>query len=205
MKVSVALPLSPSVTVGESMDSADAPSSSVRVSVTSAGAVTPRLLAAVADTVTVLSGASRLLSTPVRVTVPVLVVAPAATVSTLFALSVKSPSTAGATAAADTVTVVASLEARSRVAVTVLMPPFSLIEAWLSDQRDRRRRVVVGNRAGAGKGGLTFPRTSRSPGWTVRSTTVSSGSSTVSPVTETAIVLLVSFGAKVSVPPLSVV
>ena len=37
------------------------------------------------------------------------------------------------------------------------------------------------------------------------STIVSSGSSTVSPVTETAIVLLVSFGANVSVPPPSAV
>ncbi len=69
-----------SVTVG-------VPSSSVMVSVWLAGFPTPPP-AAVPDTVTVLLGASTSLSTAVIVTVPVLVVAPAAMVKVLFAVTV---------------------------------------------------------------------------------------------------------------------
>jgi hypothetical protein len=71
------------------------------------------------------------LSTAVIVTSPVLVVAPAAIVSVL-PLSVKSPATAGDTAPAVTVTVVAELDARSSVAVTMLTPPSSSIDAGAS-------------------------------------------------------------------------
>ena len=108
------------------------PSSSVMVRVWLAGAVTACELEAVADTVTDLSAVSLLLSTAVIVTVPVLVVAPAAIVSVLFALRVKSAATAGDTGAADTVRVVAALEARLSVAVTVLTPAFSPMAAGLS-------------------------------------------------------------------------
>ena len=114
-----------------------AASSSSRVSVRVAGAVT--LVAdTVPETVTVLSAASTSLSTPVIVTVPVLVVAFSAKLRTGFALRRKSAATAGDTAAAATVTVKAAAEAGDTVAVTVLTPPFSPIE--LSDST----RVTVG-------------------------------------------------------------
>ena len=83
------------------------------------------------DTVTVLSGVSTLLFTAVTVTVPVPVVEPAPIVS-VDPLSVKSPETAGDTGVAETVTVTASLDGPLSVAVTVLTPPFSLIEDGLS-------------------------------------------------------------------------
>ena len=54
-----------------------------------------------------------------------LVVAPAAMVSVVFDVTKTSPDTAGDTADADTVTVVASLDGRSRVADTALSPAFS--------------------------------------------------------------------------------
>ena len=104
-----------------------APSSSVIVSVWSAGAATPLPPDAVAETVTCLSGASTSLSDAVMVTVPVLVFEPAAMVRVLFALRLKSPDTAGETAAAATVTVTSSLDAALSVAVTAVEPPFSAI------------------------------------------------------------------------------
>ena len=107
VKVRVAVPLSPSVMLGESMESVGGSSSSSMVSVTSDGFPTSPV--AVPETVTDLFGASMLLSDAVIVTVPVLVVAFAAMVSVCVLDSVKSPDTAGATAAADTVIVVAAL------------------------------------------------------------------------------------------------
>ena len=76
-------------------------------------------------------GASVSLSSAVIVTVPVLVVALAAMVSNLLSLKVKSPDTAGRTAAADTVIAVATLDMRFSVAVTVvsLGEPLSSIVA----------------------------------------------------------------------------
>ena len=68
------------------------------------------------------------LSTAVTVTVPVLRVVPAVIVSSRFSLSVMSPATAGETGATETVTVVSALDARSSIAVTVLVPPDSPIE-----------------------------------------------------------------------------
>ena len=79
----------------------------------------PWVFAAAPETVTCLSAASTLLSLALTVTVPVLRVCRAGTVSTLLPLSVKSPETAAPTAAADTVTVVASLDGWERLAVTV--------------------------------------------------------------------------------------
>ena len=169
----------------------------------SAGAVAPRLLAAVADTVTVLSGASRLLSTPVTVTVPVLAGRPGGDAQLrVGVLSVKSPLTAGATAAADTVTVVASLDARSRVAVTVLMPPFSLIEARAQRQRDRRRRVVVSRSSRCRSQGADTGRKHRVHRAGQRDAPPSHPARPpCRQFTVTSIVLLVSPGANVSVPP----
>ena len=60
----------------------------------------------VADTVTVLSLALTELSTAVIVTVPVLIVVPAAIISTGLLLNVKSADTASAPGAAETVIVV---------------------------------------------------------------------------------------------------
>ena len=53
-------------------------------------------------------------------------------VRVVFALSVKSPASAGLSGAAETVTVVSSLEAWDNAAVTVLTPPFSLIKSGVS-------------------------------------------------------------------------
>ena len=116
--------LSSSVTVG-------VPSSSVMVSVLLAGFDTLPPLAT-PDTVTVLFGASTLLLVAVIVTVPVLAVEPAAIVRTLLFVIVKSLLVAGLTAVAETVTVTAALDACDSSAVTVLVPPFSEIEAELS-------------------------------------------------------------------------
>ena len=140
VNVRFAEPLFPSVTLGESIDSVGAPSSSVIVSVTDDGCVIPCELVAEPDTVTLLSASSRVLSTAVTVTVPLLLVAPAAMVSVALLLSLKSPFAVFAPAAAETVTVVCWLDARSRLAVTVaeLVAPLSAIEL-----RDSAR-VTVG-------------------------------------------------------------
>ena len=90
------------------------------VRVTSEGEVTPALFCALPDTVTALSAELTELSTAVIVTVPVLVVAPAAIVSTGLLLNVKSPATAFAPGVAETVIVVAAVDARVKVAVTVV-------------------------------------------------------------------------------------
>ena len=99
-----------------------AASSSRMVSVTSEGWVTSGrwLLAAVPEIVTLLFGASVLSFTAVTVTVPLLVVSPAAMVSVFAAESWKFAATAPAPGAAATVTVVAAPEARFSRAVTVV-------------------------------------------------------------------------------------
>ena len=111
MKVRFAVAPFPSVTLAEPMDSDGSPSSSVTVSVTFDGCVIPWEFTAVPDTVTLLSGSSSLLSTAVTVTVPVLLVAPAAIVNFAFPPSEKSAATAPVPAAAATVIVVSSLDA----------------------------------------------------------------------------------------------
>ena len=98
------------------------------VSVTSAGAFTP-VPDTAPETITVLSAAYAALSTPVIVTMPVLEVALAAKLRTLFALRLKSAATAGATGVAYTVTVNAVAEAGDTVAVTVPISPSSPIES----------------------------------------------------------------------------
>ena len=204
VNVRFADPLFPSVTLGESIDSVGASSSSVIVSVTDEGCVIPCELVAVPDTVTLLSASSRVLSTAVTVTVPLLLVAPAVIVSVGLALSVKSVAAVAAPAAATTVTVVSSDDARSRLAVTVaeLVAPLSAIEV-----RDSARVTV-----GASSSSVIVPvpvpavlDTVAFVGLLRATTTVSFGSSVVSPVTDTVTVLLVSPAANVSVPPLSAV
>ena len=113
--------------VGGKFDS----SSSVIVTVWADGADTPLPPVTVAETVTVLSGASTVLSTAVIVTVSVLDVEPAA-ISSVVPLCVTSAATAGESGVAVTVTVTASLDTALNVAVTVLTPPFSAIEAGVS-------------------------------------------------------------------------
>ena len=105
-----------------------AASSSVRVRVTFGGFATPLPPAAVPETVTDLSAASTSLGSAVTVTAPVLAVEPAAIVSVFVLDRVKSPDTAGDTAAAATVTVTASLDAPDNRAVTVEIPFVSVIE-----------------------------------------------------------------------------
>ena len=107
-------------------------SSSRMTRVAGDGAATPRPPVAVADTLTCLRPDAPALSTAVTVTKPVLAVAPAARVSVVVALSMKSPATAGATGAADTVKVVASVVGCDRRAVTVLTSPLSRTEAGVS-------------------------------------------------------------------------
>ena len=126
-------PLLPSDTLGEEMESVGAGSSSVIVSVRSAGCFTPSLFDAAPDTVTLLSGSSRASSAAVIVTVPVLVVLPAAMVSVFAELRAKSPATAFVPVAAVTMIVVVAVEAASSVAVTVATPPFSEIDDGDSD------------------------------------------------------------------------
>ena len=80
--------------------------------------------------VTLLFAAFTLLSSAVTVTVPVLVVSPAAMVS-VVPFCVKSPATAGLTGVADIVMVVSALDARFIVAVTVVelsAPLSSMVE-----------------------------------------------------------------------------
>ena len=115
-------------------------SSSLSVNVTSEGAATPLPPETVPETVTDLSGESTEFPCAVIVTVPVLVVSPAAIVSfVMLDSSVKSPATAPAPGAAATVTVTASLDAPESVAVTAATPLLSPIDDGDSPS------VTVGN------------------------------------------------------------
>ena len=104
-------------------------SSSLIVRVTGSGLATPWPPLAVAATSMAASGASTALSLAVTVTAPVLAVWPAAMVSLALPLSV-----AGAFAGRLTVIVVSALEARSRVAVTVLTLPAPLSSIVVGDR-----------------------------------------------------------------------
>ena len=115
-------------------------SSSLSVNVTLDGAVTPLPPETVPETVTDLSGESTEFPCAVIVTLPVLVVSPAAIVSFVrLDSSVKSSATAPAPAAAATVTVTASLDAPESVAVTAETPLLSPIDDGDSPS------VTVGN------------------------------------------------------------
>ena len=167
-----------------------AASSSVIVSVALGGFATPWPPDAVPDTVASPSGASTASSSAVIVTTPTLAVCPAAMVSAAFALSVTSPE-------ADTVIVVASLDAPLSLAVTVVTLP-----APLSSMRaDDSTSLAVG----VASSSVIVPVPVAVPsvalfGLLSVTLTVSSGSSTSSPVTVTRTVLLVSPAAKVNVP-----
>ena len=85
-------------------------SSSVTVSVTAVGPVTPPALVADPETLKVLSGASTESSTAVIVTVPALAVSPATIISVVLLDRVTSPAEAPWFGLTDTVTVVACAE-----------------------------------------------------------------------------------------------
>ena len=129
MKARSVEPRSPSAALGEVMEREGGSSSSVIVSVRDDGAVTPCEFAAEPDTVTLSSGSSVASPVAVIVTVPVLLVRPAAMVRVFSALSAKSPAPA-VVPAAETVIVVSALEARFSEAVTVeeLAAPLSATE-----------------------------------------------------------------------------
>ena len=80
--------------------------------------------AALPDTVSFRSGSSLLLSTAVMIQVPMLDIMPGRMVNVLPDTVTNS----GSSDDIDTVIVVAATEARSRVAVTALLPPFSSME-----------------------------------------------------------------------------
>ena len=107
-------------------------SSSLMVSVCGAGPVDPCVFVTMPETVTLLTPSTTLLLfAALIVTVPVLSVAPSAIVR-VVPVKEKSAAAVFVPAAAETVIVVSSLDGRSSVAVTVLLPPFSEIEAGVS-------------------------------------------------------------------------
>ena len=116
-RVAVTVEIPPSSVIDEGVSTSAAvgkASSSSRVRVTSGGSATLLPPAAAPDTVTDLFGESTALPFAVTVTVPALVVAPAAIVSVVAPDRAKSSATAPveATAAAATVTVTAALVGR---------------------------------------------------------------------------------------------
>ena len=130
--IAIAAPSFSSVAVFESVSvTAGGGSSSSMVRTASSESMAPWVFTAMPETATCLSGASVSLFRAMIVTVPVLAVCPSAMVS-VAPVSVKSPATAGSTAATETVTVVGLLDRRSRVAVTVVEPPFSPIESGVN-------------------------------------------------------------------------
>ena len=185
---------SPSATVGNA-------SSSLSVNVTSEGAATPLPPETVPETVTDLSGESTEFPCAVIVTLPVLVVSPAAIVSFVrLDSSVKSSATAPAPAAAATVTVTASLDAPESVAVTAETPLLSPIDVGDSPS------VTVGNASSSSSVNVTFDgaATPLAPETVPETVTVSSASCVVSstPVTVTVPVLVVTPAAIVNVSAL---
>ena len=129
-----AAPVAPSETLDGDTDNStvvESASSSLIASVCAVGCTIPRPFDAEPLTVTLLAAvSSNSLSTPVIVTVPVLVVASAAMVSVLFDVTEKSAAAVLDPAVAVSVIVVAWLDGWSSVAVTVLVPRFSDIELW---------------------------------------------------------------------------
>ena len=100
---------------------------------------------------------------------------------------------------AETVTVVAALDGRSRVAVTVLFPPFSPIESGV------RTSVTAGGPSSSVIVPVAVPSESVAPDSFDRVTVkVSLGSSASSPVTVTVTVLLSSPVSNLRLPFLAV-
>ena len=206
--VELPAPLSLMVAAPSTNDSLGASSSSM-VSVTDAGFAdvepdTPPEV--VPDTVTSLSPSDVMLSTAVTVTVPVLAVEPAANVSVVAELRVKSSAAAFVPAAASTSTVICSAEAWLSVAVTVdTLVAGSPDPAWLfSSIIDGVSTSVT---VGASSSSVIVPvplaavadRTAL-VGLPSAMITVSFGSSVSSPVTDTVKVSLVLPAANVTVP-----
>ena len=168
-------------------------SSSVIVRVTFEGCVIPTRFAAVPDTVMLLFGSSRALSTALMVTVPVLDCCSAAIVRTLLALREKSEESALVPAVAPIVTVVVSPDRASSEAVTVVE-----VVAPLSAMEELPRARVT---AGVGSSSVIVPvavvaaRVAPCGLLRVRMI-VSFASSRVSPFTVTVIVVVVSPAAK---------
>ena len=186
-----------------------ASSSSAMVKVRPEGAATrPCPPATVPPTVAVSAGSSVASSTAVTVTAPELVVAPAAMVSVLSLDRLKSPATA-VPPVAVTVTVIASPEVpplRLAVTVVALPAPLSLIVSGFPASGSDRASASVG----VGSSSVIVPTPMTAPqrcagGLFSEIRTVSSGSSSASPVTVTSMVWLVSDAAKVSVPPVMAV
>ena len=172
-------------------------SSSSRVRVAFGGSATPLPPAAVPDTVTSLFGESTVLPFAVTVTTPALTVAPAAIVSVVAVLRVKSSTTAPAPAAAATVTATASLDGPDKVAVTVEIPFVSEIEV------DVRTSAAVGKASSSVSVSVTLGgfETPLPPAAAPETVTDLFGESTSLPfaVTVTRPVLAVALAAKVSV------
>ena len=130
-KLSVVVePAAPSDMPGEEIEAVGGSSSSVMVSVASAGFATPLAPLAVAETVTVLSGASLASSFAATVTTPALAVSPAATVSAAPVCVRPSPD-------AETVSVTAALDSPDSAAVgsvssslSVGVAPVSVPAPW---------------------------------------------------------------------------
>ena len=133
LTVTVDVPASSLISFGstERLSSGGSSSSSI-VRVTGEGGVGRAPADKSPETAIVLPGSYTSLSSAVIVTVPVLSVAFAAKVRTVFVLTLKSLATAGSTAAADTVTVNGSADPSATVAVTAVDPPFSSIESGVS-------------------------------------------------------------------------
>ena len=131
--VTVAVPLFSEIVVSDSTRvTAGVSSSSVMASVSAVGLVTPAEFVALPKMVTDMSCESRSSSTAAIVTVPVLVVAPAAMVS-VVPVWVKSVAAVFAPAAAVTVMVVSAVDELLSEAVTVVEPPFSEIDLSRSE------------------------------------------------------------------------
>ena len=156
-------------------------------------APTPRRFTADPDASTRLSRPSTPLSTAVIVTVPVLIVRPAGTIST-DPVCVKSAPAAYIPAAADTVSVVGALDGCESLALTTADPPFSEILAGDGTS------VAVGGSSSSRKVSVTAGGARTSPLAAARTVTRLSGASTGLFTAEivTVPVLAVSPAAKVS-------
>ena len=119
-------------------------SSSVIVSIVLMVARSSMPSAALPDTVSFRSGSSLLLSTAVMIQVPILGIMPVGMVNVLPDTVTNS----GSSDDIDTVIVVAATEARSRVAVTALLPPFSEME--VSDSASVTTGIATPGAGGCG-------------------------------------------------------
>ena len=119
-------------------------SSSVIVSIVLMVARSSMPSAALPDTVSFRSGSSLLLSTAVMIQVPMLDIMPGGMVNVLPDTVTNS----GSSDDIDTVIVVAATEARSRVAVTALLPPFSSME--VSDSASVTTGIATPGAGGCG-------------------------------------------------------